>query len=64
MLLVAEAVAQSALARCESRGAHQREDYPESGEGWSLNQSLRLKDERLALASWPVTRAEGGEPRR
>src|SRR5690348_16504055 len=64
MLLVAEAVAQSALARCESRGAHQREDYPESGEGWSLNQSLRLKDERLALASLPVTRAEGGEPRR
>src|SRR5262249_36274333 len=57
MLLVAEAVTQSALARRESRGAHQREDYPKSDEGWSINQSLRLEDNRFVMTSLPVTRA-------
>jgi succinate dehydrogenase / fumarate reductase flavoprotein subunit/fumarate reductase (CoM/CoB) subunit A len=61
MLLVAEAVARSALARRESRGAHQREDYPLSDEDWCINQSLRLKDSHLALASLPVTQGLTGE---
>ena len=61
MLLVAEAVVRSALARRESRGAHQREDYPLSDDDWCINHSLRMKDGHLALASLPVTQDVTGE---
>ncbi len=43
MLTVAYAVAQSALNREESRGAHQREDYPQLMPQWQLHQRMNLR---------------------
>jgi succinate dehydrogenase / fumarate reductase, flavoprotein subunit len=45
MLLVAQSVAMPALARTESRGAHQREDHPGLDESWCINQIVALSSD-------------------
>ena len=50
MLTVSCMVAEAALARTETRGAHQREDYPQSSPDWSFNQTVALRDARIELS--------------
>jgi succinate dehydrogenase/fumarate reductase flavoprotein subunit len=58
MLLVARAVAQAALQRTESRGAHQREDFPAPSAEWEINQLAYLSGDALHVLRSPIVTAE------
>jgi succinate dehydrogenase flavoprotein subunit len=54
MLTVARSVAESALNRSESRGAHQREDCPAMLPQWQVHQHVRLTDGVLKISGAPA----------
>jgi succinate dehydrogenase/fumarate reductase flavoprotein subunit len=58
MLLVARAVAQAALQRTESRGAHQREDFPALSAEWEANQVAYLSGDALHVLSSALVTSE------
>jgi succinate dehydrogenase / fumarate reductase, flavoprotein subunit len=53
MLAVARTVVQSASSRTESRGAHQREDFPDLRPQWRVHQQVRLSGGEAKLSGAP-----------
>jgi succinate dehydrogenase / fumarate reductase flavoprotein subunit len=56
LLLVAEVIARAGLAREESRGAHQREDFPGLDAAWQRNQVVSLNGDTVQLDCADVPR--------
>jgi succinate dehydrogenase / fumarate reductase, flavoprotein subunit len=53
MLAVAGAIVQAAQRRRESRGAHQREDFPGLRPQWQVHQQIRLSGAEMKIAGAP-----------
>jgi succinate dehydrogenase / fumarate reductase flavoprotein subunit len=54
MLTVAHAVTATALARTESRGAHQREDFLKMLSQWQLHQRVQFRDGAMQISGAPA----------
>ena len=55
ILDTAEMIVRSALLRTESRGAHLREDHPETKSEWLKHTRVMKRSDAMELRSAPVT---------
>jgi succinate dehydrogenase/fumarate reductase flavoprotein subunit len=55
MLDTAEMIVRSALLRTESRGAHFREDYPETQQDWMKHTCIQKNGDAMGLSTVTVT---------
>jgi aspartate oxidase len=51
MVQVAQAIARCASYRTESRGAHYRDDYPQSSEDWKVHTCVRADAQQFVITS-------------